>query len=76
MHPMQIVLASTSPARQQLLTQCHLTFKVASPKVEEIFLPTDPPKKTVLRLARLKAQSVAADYSNALIIGADQLAYL
>ncbi|QQS16402.1 MAG: septum formation protein Maf [Neisseriales bacterium] len=72
---MQIVLASTSPARQRLLTQCHVLCNVASPKAEEVFLPTDPPKKTVLRLARLKAQSVAVDYPNTLIIGADQLAY-
>jgi septum formation protein len=72
----QIVLASTSIYRSQLLSTLQLPFVTASPDIDETPLPGEAPKLTALRLSQLKARSVAQHYSNALIIGSDQVAYL
>ena len=69
----QIVLASTSPYRRQLLKQLELPFvTVAPPYLEEID-PNVAPQLLVRHLALGKAQSLAAQYPDALIIGSDQV---
>ena len=53
-----IILASSSPRRQELLTQLGLDFKVHSPDVDETVYPDESVKCYVERLAREKAQAV------------------
>jgi septum formation protein len=72
----QLVLASTSPYRRALLEKLQVAFIVANPKVDETPLLGETPACTSLRLAELKAQAVALDFPNALIIGSDQVATL
>jgi septum formation protein len=69
----KIVLASTSPYRQQLLRQLQLPFIIAAPDfIEEIDLSVAP-ALLVCHLALGKAQSLAERYPDALIIGSDQI---
>jgi MAF protein len=71
-----IVLGSTSPFRRQLLQRLGLPFAAASPDIDESARAGEPPQELVARLAKEKAQAVAADYPNALVIGSDQVACL
>jgi septum formation protein len=70
----RLVLASTSPYRRSLLDRLGLAFETASPRFEESELPGESPATTALRLSVGKAQSLARNFPDALIIGADQVA--
>lgn len=76
MKNMQLILASTSPYRKELLSRLHLTFKTARPDADETPLTGEMPEELALRLAVLKAESLAAEYPNSLIIGSDQVSTL
>jgi septum formation protein len=70
----RIVLASTSPYRRELLQRLRLPFDVLAPRVDEAALPAEAPRATALRLARAKAEEVAARAADACVIGSDQVA--
>ncbi len=71
-----IVLASSSPYRRQLLQKLGLEFSWAAPAIDESPRPGESPTKLVLRLAEQKAKALSKDYPNHLIIGSDQIATL
>ena len=72
----QIVLASTSAYRRELLARLGLPFEVAAPQVDETALPGEAPQDTARRLAEAKARAVAARFPDAVVIGSDQVAVL
>jgi septum formation protein len=72
----QLILASTSPYRRELLSRLHLTFSVENPAVDETPLPNELPAAMASRLAIAKANAVASLYPQALVIGSDQVADL
>src|SRR3990172_775979 len=72
----QIVLASTSKYRRELLARLGLPFEVAAPDVDEIPLPNETPQDTARRLAEAKARAVATRFPRAIVIGSDQVAVL
>jgi septum formation protein len=74
-HP-ELILASSSIYRQELLGRLKLPFAVESPEVDETPLPDERPEQTALRLAQAKARKVAASHPQALVIGCDQVATL
>ena len=76
MSSQQIVLASTSPFRRELLNRLKISFIIANPATDESALPGENPEQTALRLSEAKARAVANQHPNALIIGSDQVAYL
>jgi septum formation protein len=67
----KLILASSSPRRQQLLRQIGLEFDVVSSEVEEDFIDGESPRGHVLRLAELKARKVGEMYPKRWVIGAD-----
>ncbi|HQQ62489.1 MAG TPA: Maf family nucleotide pyrophosphatase [Pseudomonadales bacterium] len=69
---MQIVLASSSPYRQQQLQTLGLDFTCASPDIDESRLPGENASTMALRLAAAKAYAVAGKFPGALVIGCDQ----
>lgn len=71
---LRLVLASTSAYRRELLERLGLPFTVAAPHVDETPLPGELPVDLVSRLARAKAEAVAARQMASLVIGSDQLA--
>lgn len=72
----QIILASSSNYRRELLNRLQIPFECISPEVDETPLKDETPAETALRLAQVKARKVAINYPNALIIGCDQVATL
>lgn len=71
-----LILASSSPFRRELLTHLQVSFTCISPDVDETPLPNELPQETALRLAQVKAKKVGTTHANALIIGCDQVATL
>jgi len=72
----QIVLASTSRYRRELLLRLRLEFDVQSPAVDEAALAGERPRETALRLALAKARAVHAMRPDCVVIGSDQVAEL
>jgi len=70
----KIILGSTSPFRRDLLNKLGISFSVAAPDIDEQTLPNETAAELVTRLAFEKAEAVGHHYSNALIIGSDQVA--
>ncbi len=68
----QLVLASTSPFRQQLLSKLSIPFVIAQPDCDETPLQNESPETLVQRLADQKARSCMIDKPS-LIIGSDQV---
>ncbi len=71
-----LVLASGSIYRAELLKRLGLTFTCSSPDIDETSLLGESAPALVKRLAITKAQTVGKGYSDALIIGSDQVAVL
>lgn len=71
-----LVLASGSRYRKELLKRLGLPFKVWSPDVDETPLPGELPRETAVRLARAKARAGGKRFSQAWIVGSDQVADL
>ena len=57
---MQLVLASASPRRAELLRTAGFTFDVRPADVDETPWPAEPPATSALRVARDKALAAAA----------------
>lgn len=70
----QLVLASSSRYRRQLLETLTHDFQCASPDIDESPKSQESPKSLALRLAEQKALALKDDYPNHLIIGSDQTA--
>lgn len=70
---MQIILASQSPRRRELLTQMGLPFTVRVADIDEQLQRDLPPAELVARISAEKAAAVAAEVNDpdALIIAAD-----
>lgn len=67
----RIILASASPRRSELLRQIGLTFSIQPADVDETPIPGESPAVYVERLARAKAEAVAAGAPEALVLGSD-----
>ncbi|MCC6170832.1 MAG: septum formation protein Maf [Gammaproteobacteria bacterium] len=68
-----VLLASTSRHRRALLTRLRIPFDTADPGVDEARADGEPPRALAARLARAKAQAVAARHPTAIVIGSDQV---
>ena len=68
-----LVLASSSPRRRELLTQAGFSFSVRPAHINEDPLPDEDPIAYVTRLAREKAEAVFRELADptAIVLGAD-----
>ncbi len=73
---MDIILASGSPRRKEILANTKLKFKVITSDIDETVLENEKPVQLVLRLALEKCMDVASKYSKDLVIGADTIVVL
>jgi len=71
-----LILASSSQYRRELLTHLQIPFTCISPDVDETPVSGELPQQTALRLAQVKARKVGDAHAEALIIGCDQVATL
>ncbi|NJL86586.1 MAG: septum formation inhibitor Maf [Leptolyngbyaceae cyanobacterium SM1_1_3] len=71
----QFVLASASPARRQLLVAAGIQPFVCPSRFDEDQIQLADPAELVQALALSKAETVAPQFSNALVLGCDSLLY-
>ena len=71
-----LLLASSSPYRQQLLQRLQLSFSCQAPNIDETVLEGESGRNLTIRLAKEKALALAQTHPNHLIIGSDQVAVL
>lgn len=76
MYMQQIVLASGSPRRKEILELLGLDFEVAESFYDEDQIVTDDPVELVEELAIQKANTVAERYPDAIVIGGDTTVYV
>ena len=74
MNNKQLILASGSRYRRELLQRLGLAFECWAPDVDETAPSGEAPRETAIRLARAKAGAAAIRYPQAWIIGSDQVA--
>ena len=72
----QLILASQSPRRSQLLQMIGLRFDVCPADVDETYRPGEDPSAHAERLAREKAWKVGQDRPDAIVIGSDTVVIL
>jgi len=72
--PPPLILASTSPYRRELLARLRVPFECQAPGSDEQRLDGEPADALALRLARLKAEAMAARCPGSVVIGSDQVA--
>jgi septum formation protein len=68
-----LILASSSPRRQELLRQTGIDFEVMAPHINEDQRPGEAPLEYALRLASEKAQTVARHRPYGPVLGADTI---
>ena len=77
LRPDPLLLASTSPTRRLLLESAALPVETAAPDVDERAVEASSqdlsPPELALRLARAKADAVAARHPGRVVLGADQV---
>ncbi len=66
-----LILASSSPRRKELLENLHLNFHIYSSDIDESFEPGTSPEEVVMGLAERKARAVFSKHPNDFIIGSD-----
>lgn len=71
-----VILASSSPYRRALLAKILPNIIAQDPAIDESPLPNEMPEALVCRLAKCKARALQVAYTDALIIGSDQVAAL
>ena len=72
----RIILASSSPRRQELLNQMGVEFRVVITDVEEIYNEKGEARSICRRNALLKARAVAVSHPRQTVLGADTLVHL
>lgn len=71
-----LILASSSPRRRELLRQIGLTFEVIPPDIDETQHKNEEPLRYVQRLAEEKALAVANNHAQGLVLGSDTIVVL
>lgn len=69
----KLILASGSPRRAEILTAVGWEFEKQVADVDETEFSGEKPEDYVQRLAKTKAETVAAKHKNALVLGADTI---
>lgn len=72
----EILLASKSPRRRELLSNAGVKFSVEVSDAEENYDPLLPPGEIVKTLSRIKAEAVAKNHPDQTILGADTIVVL
>ena len=69
----ELILASSSPRRQELLREIGIPFRVHAANINEDQIAHEIPIAYALRLAREKAQAVSKQYPQSYVLGADTI---
>ncbi|MDD5383041.1 MAG: Maf family protein [Candidatus Margulisbacteria bacterium] len=74
--PKNIILASASPRRIELLKKIVGRFKVIPSRINEAEISALSPRSFAIKAAAAKAEDIAAKHKNAIVIGADTIVVL
>lgn len=72
----QVILASASPRRRELLSKVVKNFRVSPSRVDEARIKAGSPKEFAAKAALAKALEIAKRTKNAIVIGADTIVVL
>jgi septum formation protein len=72
----ELILASASPRRRELLARLAIPFTVLPANIDERVLPHEVPRSYTMRVAHAKAEHVARQFPNAVVLGADSVVVL
>lgn len=67
----QIILASASPRRREILEKLNIPFSIIPADIDESVIANETPSRYVERLAIEKAQKISAMHPEAYVIGSD-----
>ena len=73
---MNIILASASPRRKEILENTNIKFDIISSSIEELVLDGESPCQMVMRLAFEKGIDIASKHKSDLVISADTIVVL
>lgn len=73
---MQLILASASPRRKDLLRKAGYRFRIVPSRIQETAPRSFSPQRLVKHLALKKAVSISRKYPLAVVLGADTIVYL
>jgi septum formation protein len=74
--PLQLILASASPRRRELLAQLAIPFTVIPADIDESVWPNEVPRAYTMRVAYAKARHIAQQFPSAVVLGADSVVVL
>ncbi|MDZ5712360.1 Maf family protein [Jeotgalibacillus haloalkalitolerans] len=72
---MEIILASQSPRRKELMSLLPYPFKIHPSAFDESTVTDQDPETAVLKIAEGKAMDIAAKFPEAVVIGSDTIVY-
>ena len=75
-NPLKLILASRSPRRRELLQKAGFHFEVIPSRIDEEIPPGSTPEEFVKTLAKAKAQDIASENGDAVVLGADTIVVL
>lgn len=73
---MELILASASPRRRELMRLYGVPFSVGAADIDETMNPAMSPADEVARVSRLKAAAIAKDHPTAVVVAADTIVVL
>ncbi len=71
----KIILATTSPYRKEVFRYLGIPFEVEGSKIDESKSERDNPEELVKNLSKLKAEAVAKNHQDAIVIGMDSVGF-
>ncbi len=71
----KIILATISPYRREIFKSLGIPFEVEGSNVDESQLERNDPKELVKGLSKLKAEAVAKNHNNVIVIGFDSVGF-
>lgn len=73
---MDIILASASPRRKEILENTKIKFRIIKSDIDEEILEDESPCQVAMRLAMEKSMDIATKNTSSLVIGADTIVVL
>ena len=71
----QIILASSSSTRKELMDRLNLDYLAISPDIDESAIPDETADQLAQRLSIEKSEIIAKQHPDAIVIGSDQVAW-
>jgi len=71
----KIILATTSPYRREAFTFLKIDFEAVGSNIDESVIDRNNPEELVKQLSKLKAEAVAKNHPDAIVIGMDSVGY-